>query len=145
MVYRYDYCVFPGKDAKTEMTFDTHYKIYRRLFRQAHIRCQKVTHAHRHTAVTRLQQAGASDEDIKALALWVHDDQHNVYQKLIKPDVLVKEAGFKDQRSYYLWRGQLHPEKFAPDMWKAVFPWVEERLEQIKQVCFLVHWLFLII
>ena len=139
VVYRYNRYVFPGTSPTKEMTFDAHYKMYVRLFKKGNMRQRKVTHLHRHTAVTKLQQAGAQDADIQALALWVHDDQHSVYQKLVKPDVLAKEAGFLGQTSYYLWRGQLQPEKFSREMWSAVFPEADARLERMCQVRFDIH------
>ena len=102
-----------------------------------------MTHCHRPSTTTKLQQAGASDVDIAAFALWLNDDQHNCYQKLISPDVLAKEAGFANQTSYFLWRGQLSPEAFAPDMWRSVFPDADEKLTETIEVLWVMYFTFM--
>ena len=98
-----------------------------------------MTHCHRPSTTTKLHEVGASDVDIAAFALWLNDDQHNCYQKLISPDVLAKEAGFANQTSYFLWRGQLSPEAFAPDMWRSVFPDADEKLTEMIEVLWVMY------
>ena len=77
--------------------------------------CSKMTHAHRTSGTTELQQAGVEDNDIASIANWLRDVQHQFYQKLKKPGAMAAAAGFKDATSYYLWRGQLDPQKLMPN------------------------------
>lgn len=64
VIYRDNYYVIPGKVPEKELSFGCHYKMCQRLFAEATIRLRKITHSHRHTVVIRLQQTGASDNDI---------------------------------------------------------------------------------
>lgn len=132
---RYEHCVFPSRhDVKKAISYSAQYEQYKKVFDRLGRRLSHVTHCHRPSTTTRLQQSGASDVDIATFALWLSDDQHTCYQKLQSPDVLCKEAGFQDQRCYYLWRGQLDPGKFFPEMWRSVFPGVEDQLRQVQEV-----------
>ena len=131
---RYDHYLFHGESPTTSMTFKSHYKLYKHLWKRLGVRSSKVTHCHRPSTSIRLQQMHAADSDIAHLALWLRDAQHTQYQLLHSPDVLVKEAGFQNQHSYFLWRAELDPEKYIPDLWKLVFAEIEEQLPRIKEV-----------
>ena len=100
--YRYDHYIFSGANATRPMSFDAHYRAYKQLWERVGKKTTKVTHCHRSSTPLRLQQANAADAQIAHLALWIKDTQHVHYQTLHSPQVLAKEAGFADERSYYL-------------------------------------------
>ena len=134
--------VFPGSTPTTKMTYRTHYKAYKAMHVRVGIRSSKVTHCHRPSAATELQQKGADDGDIATLAMWKKDVQHDHYQKLHKPEAIAKAAGFRGQEAYFLWRGELNPGQYFPKMWSSVFPEVEAQLEAMKTVYFNQTWFF---
>ena len=126
--------IFPGSSPTTKMTYKAHYKAYKNMHERVGIKSSKVTHCHRPSAATELQQKGADDGDIATLAMWEKDVQHDHDQKLHKPDAIAKAAGFRGQDSYFCWRGELQPGQYFPKMWSSVFPEVEPQLEAIKKV-----------
>ena len=132
--YRYDHYIFSGANATRPMSFDAHYRAYKQLWERVGKKTTKVTHCHRSSTPLRLQQANAADAQIAHLALWIKDTQHVHYQTLHSPQVLAKEAGFADERSYYLWRAELDPQKLVPDLWTSIFQDIDEQLGKIEEV-----------
>ena len=132
--YRYDHYIFSGANATRPMSFDAHYRAYKQLWERVGKKTMKVTHCHRSSTPLRLQQANAADAQIAHLALWIKDTQHVHYQTLHSPQVLAKEAGFADERSYYLWRAELDPQKLVPDLWTSIFQDIDEQLGKIEEV-----------
>ena len=114
--------VFPGSSPTTKMTYRTHYKAYKAMHARVGIRSSKVTHCHRLSAATELQQKGADDGDIATFAMWKKDVQHDYYQKLHKPEAIAKAAGFHGQEAYFLWRGELDPGQFFSKNVEFRFP-----------------------
>ena len=124
--------VLPARtDAKKGISYCAIHDAFKTQLKLHEVATTKITHIGRKSGAVHAELAGLDEGEIKRLGRWNADALERSYlSPLPRQGILVMSGHSKDAK-YFLKRDCVEP---SEQLQKLVFPWIEEKEEQIKAI-----------